>query len=215
VTSEPLPGDQVPGEPAPRQTPTTQTASRDAGPGDATPGHATPGEPASGEAASGAAALGHAASGEAVTIRPRKIRRVCWALAPVVVVFFIAIGSLLSGSTGEGSAVFQSSDRIAMMALGLFVAAGILLFTRPRVVADAAHIKITNVIGGYDLPWEVVRAVRFERGNPWVSLELQDDDVVAVMAIQMTDKEYAVAGVRTLRALLETHQAGRPSSQSS
>jgi hypothetical protein len=200
VTSEPLPGEPEPGEPAPRQTPPTQTASRDV---------------ASGEAASGEGALGHAASGEAVTIRPRRIRRVCWVLAPVVVVFFVAMGSLLSGSTGEGTAVFQPSDRIAMMALGLFVAAAILLFTRPRVVADAAHIKITNVIGGYDLPWEVVRAVRFDRGNPWVNLELQDDDVVAVMAIQATDKEYAVAGVRTLRALLETHQASRPSSLSS
>ena len=206
MTSEPLPGEPVPGEPAPRQTLLTETASQDAA-----PGHATPGAAASG-AALGHAASGDAAPGEAVTIRPRKIRRVCWALAPVVVVFFAVMGSLLGGSTGEGSAVFQPSDRLAMMALGLFAAAAILLFTRPRVVADAAHIKITNVIGGYNLPWEVVRAVRFERGNPWVSLELQDDDVVAVMAIQATDKEYAVAGVRTLRALLETHQAGPLSS---
>lgn len=150
---------------------------------------------------------GEVGPGGAVTIRPRRIRRVCWALAPVVVVVFVALGAVLSGSTGEGDAMFEPSDRIAMMTLGLFVAAGILLFTRPKVIADARHIKITNVIGGYDLPWEVVRAVRFERGNPWVSLELQDDDVVAVMAIQTTDKEYAVAGVRTLRALLAAHQS--------
>ena len=148
--------------------------------------------------------------GGVVTIRPRKIRRVCWVLAPIVVAFFVVLGALLGGSTGAGDAMFEPSDRIAMMALGLFVAAGILLFTRPKAVADGAHIKITNVIGGYDLPWEVVRAVRFERGNPWVSLELQDDDVVAVMAIQTADKEYAVAAVRTLRAFLETHHAKHP-----
>ena len=50
------------------------------------------------------------------------------------------------------------------------------------------------MIGGYDLPWEVVRGIRFERGNPWVTLELEDDDVVAVMAVQAADKEHAVAG---------------------
>jgi hypothetical protein len=148
--------------------------------------------------------------GGVVTIRPRKIRLVCWVLAPIVVAFFVVLGALLGGSTGEGDAMFEPSDRIAMMALGLFVAAGILLFTRPKAVADSAHIKITNVIGGYDLPWEVVRAVRFERGNPWVSLELQDDDVVAVMAIQAADKEYAVTAVRALRTFLDTHHANHP-----
>ena len=134
-------------------------------------------------------------------------RRVFGSLRSRVVVFFVALGLLLSGSASEGDAPFETSDRVAMMALGLFVAGGILLFTRPKVVADATHIKITNVIGGYDLPWDVVRAIRFDRGNPWVSLELRDDDVVAVMAIQAADKDYALAGVRTLRAL---HAATEP-----
>jgi hypothetical protein len=147
-----------------------------------------------------------------VVFRPRRIRRVCWVLAPVVVVAFAALATALTGptgtgATGEGSGVFQRSDQIAMIGLGLLAAAAILLFTRPKVTADANGIKIRNVIGGYDLPWQIVRAVRFERGNPWASLELLDDDIVAVMAIQAVDKEYAVAGVRALRALLAAHQA--------
>jgi Bacterial PH domain len=132
---------------------------------------------------------------------------VCFVLAPAVVALFAVLATALTGSTGEGSAVFQPSDQIAMIGLGVLAAAAILLFTRPKVSADGAGIKIQNVIGGYDLPWEVVRSVRFERGNPWVTLELQDDDVVAVMAIQAADKEYAVAGARTLRALLASHRA--------
>jgi Bacterial PH domain len=154
--------------------------------------------------------------GGPLTIRPRRIRRVCFWLAPAVVVFFVVLGLLLSGSAGEGDAAFGTADRVAMMMLGVFVAAAILLFARPKVVADAHHIKITNVIGGYDLPWNVVRTVRFDRGNPWVSLELQDDDIVAVMAIQAADKEYAVAGVRALRALLAESGdvAGRGDSES-
>jgi hypothetical protein len=95
-----------------------------------------------------------------------------------------------------------------MVVLGLLAAGAILLFTRPRVVADEQHIKIQNVMGGYDLPWSVVRKIRFDRGNPWVSLELEDDDVVAVMAVQAADKEHAVAAVRALRELHTAAQTG-------
>ena len=94
-----------------------------------------------------------------------------------------------------------------MIGLGVLVALGILLFTRPRVDADAHGIRVRNLIGGYELPWSVVRAVRFDRGSPWAALELDDDDLVSVMALQATDKEYAVEGVRALRAL---HAAATP-----
>ena len=147
-----------------------------------------------------------------LVIRPRKARRVCWIMAPTVVVVFVLLALLLSGSigdsTGEGEGVFQPGDTIAMVVLGLLAAGAILLFTRPRVVADEQHIKIQNVMGGYDLPWSVVRKIRFDRGNPWVSLELEDDDVVAVMAVQAADKEHAVAAVRALRELHTAAQTG-------
>ena len=45
-----------------------------------------------------------------VVLRPRKIRRVCFVLAPVVVLVFAMLATLLSGSTGEGTAVFQRGD---------------------------------------------------------------------------------------------------------
>ena len=142
-----------------------------------------------------------------VVLRPRKIRRVCFVLAPLVALVFAVLATLLSGSTGEGTAVFQRGDQVAMVVLGLLAAGAILLFTRPKVTADTDHIKIQNVLGGYDIPWAIVRRIRFDRGNPWVSLELEDDDVIAVMAVQAADKEHAVAAVRTLRALLAAHRA--------
>lgn len=145
----------------------------------------------------------------AVVFRPRKARWVSGVLAPLVVVFFVVLGTLLSGSTGAGAGVFQRSDRVAMVVLGLLVAAGILLFARPVVTADRTRVRIKNMIGGYDLPWSVVRSVRFERGSPWASLELEDDDVVAVMAIQATDKAYAVDGVQVLRSLLAASRGDR------
>jgi hypothetical protein len=142
-----------------------------------------------------------------VTFRPQRARKVCYALAAVVVVFFAVIGYLLTGPTDSGRGVFTGVDQVAMVVLGLLGGAAILAFARPRVIADTERVRIRNVVGGYDLPWSVVRAVRFTTGNPWVSLELADDDVVAVMAIQAVDKEYAVGAARTLRSLLAGSRA--------
>jgi hypothetical protein len=117
------------------------------------------------------------------------------------------VATSLRGPIGEGAATFQAGDQWAMIGLGVLLALGVLSLTRPRVIADTRHIRIRNVVGGYDLPWEVVRAVRFERGAPWVTLELQDDDIVAVMAVQAADKDRAVAAVQALRALLDASRA--------
>lgn len=142
-----------------------------------------------------------------VTARPRRTVRVAWVLAVGLVALFSAIATALHGSTDSGRGVFQTGDQVAMIGLGLLGAGAVLMFTRPRVQADAQGIRIRNVLGGYELPWEVVRAVRFPRGAPWASLELRDDDVVAVMAVQAADRQRAVVAVRALRALLAEHQA--------
>jgi hypothetical protein len=60
---------------------------------------------------------------------------------------------------------------------------------------------VQNIIGGYRLPWDVVRKVRFDRGQPWLYLELENDDTVAVLAVQAVDKQHAVEAVRKLRSL--------------
>lgn len=119
---------------------------------------------------------------------------------------FSLVGTGLRGSTGQGNATFQRGDQFAMIGLGVLIAAGILLFTRPRVEADERGVRVRNVVGSYDLPWEVVRRVSFERGAAWASLELHDDDLVPMIALQTVDKERAVAGVRALRALHADHQ---------
>jgi hypothetical protein len=127
--------------------------------------------------------------------------------AIAVVIVFTTISFGLHGSLGEGVAgTFQRGDQAAMIGLGLLAAFGILMFARPRVVADEHGLHVRNVLGGYDLPWEIIRAVRFSRGSPWATVELEDDDVVTVLAVQAADKEYAVEAVRSLRALLESHR---------
>jgi hypothetical protein len=138
----------------------------------------------------------------AVTYRPKKIRWVAGPTAGGVVVLFTAISFGLHGSAGfDNSGQFERGDQTAMIGLGVLIALGILAFCRPRVIADAERIRIRNVVGGYDLPWSVVRAVRFDRNSPWAQLELHDDEQVSIHALQAADKDYAVEGVRALRAL--------------
>jgi PH (Pleckstrin Homology) domain-containing protein len=139
---------------------------------------------------------------QTVEYRPKRIRWVAGISAIAVTVLFTALSFGLHGSAGfDNSGRFERGDQAAMIGLGVLIGLGFLAFTRPRVRADAAGIKIRNVVGGYDLPWSVVRAVRFDRNSPWASLELLNDESVPLHALQAADKDYAVEGVRTLRTL--------------
>ncbi|MEV1330961.1 PH domain-containing protein [Micromonospora costi] len=144
---------------------------------------------------------------ELIRLRPRRIRLVCWASAAALVVVFTLVATSLHGPTGDGYGTFQRGDQLAMVGLGIFGALAFLLFTRPRVEADARGVRVRNVLGSYELPWEVVRGIRFDRGAPWASLELHDDDLVPMIALQAADKELAVEGVRALRRLHQAHLA--------
>ena len=68
--------------------------------------------------------------------------------------------------------------------------------------ADAGGIEVRNVLGWRRFPWGVVREVRLDEGTPWASLELQDDDTVAMLGVSTNDGERAVDTVLALRALL-------------
>ena len=144
-----------------------------------------------------------------VTVRPRRLRVVCWVSAGALLVVFAGLATSLTGTTGDGYGTFQRGDQLAMVGLGVLAALGVLLFTRPRVVADARGVQVRNVLGSYDLPWEVVRGVRFDRGAPWASLELHDDDLLPMVALQAADKEHAVEAVRALRRLHGAHPTVR------
>ncbi|SNY56304.1 PH domain-containing protein [Paractinoplanes atraurantiacus] len=134
--------------------------------------------------------------------RPLKIRWVAVPLAVGVALLFTVLSFGLHGSAGfDNSGTFQRGDQAAMIGLGILIGLGVLAFCRPKVTADADHIKIRNVVGGYDLPWSVVRKVRFDRNSPWAQLELHDEEQISIHALQAADKDYAVEGVRTLRAL--------------
>ncbi|GAA3382759.1 PH domain-containing protein [Cryptosporangium minutisporangium] len=142
---------------------------------------------------------------DVVRARPHRLTIVCWILAVAIVVLFGVIAVLLGRpATTEDpdvGAPFGVGDQIAMVFLGLLLAGGVLSLTRPRVVADAHQVAVRNVIGGVTVPWTLVRAVRFDRHSPWAAIELLDDELVSVLAVQAADKQLALDAVRGLRQL--------------
>lgn len=137
-----------------------------------------------------------------VQLRPHLTPYVAYAVAVVLVVAHLAIGRLLKmGSTGV---IFQTSDQIAMAALGVVLAGLALLFARPRLRVGAAGLSVRNVLGDRLVPWDDVVGVSFPVGARWARIDLPDDEYVPLLAIQSVDKDRAVAAMDTVRSLL-TH----------
>jgi hypothetical protein len=83
---------------------------------------------------------------QVVRARPRKATVIARVSAAAVVVIFTAIGVALHGKTDSGTGVFGRSDQVAMIGLGILAGLGILMFTRPRMEADARGIRVRNLI---------------------------------------------------------------------
>ncbi|MDI2027358.1 PH domain-containing protein [Saccharopolyspora sp. TS4A08] len=144
-------------------------------------------------------------SAATVEVRPRKVRRVAIPIAIVLVVVFALVGTLLR-DTPTG-AIFTVADQVAMGFLGLLLAGGVMLLTRPRLRADADGLEIRNIIGTQRVSWDLVQGVTFPDGAPWARVELPDDEYVPIMAVQATDGDHAVAAMRRLRELRRTIDA--------
>ena len=134
-----------------------------------------------------------------LVVRPHRIRVFAGIAAAAFVAVFVVIAVLLkSSATGV---YFHTSDQVAMVGIGLALAAGALWLTRPRVLADAEGIEVRNLLGPRRFSWDLVRHVSFPDGARWARLELPADEYVPMLAIQSIDGERAVAAMRELRRL--------------
>ena len=140
---------------------------------------------------------------------PRRMRLLCVVLGLVVVAVMVVVAAGLKETTNT-VVTYRTSDQVAIVGLGLVLAAGILFLARSRVDADAAGVRVRNVVVHHELPWSAVRAVRFERTSAWASLLLENGDEIALLAVQAVDKEHAVRAVEGLRGLREQARANDP-----
>ena len=137
------------------------------------------------------------------------MRLLCAVLGLVVVTVMVFVAAGLKGTTNSVVS-YRSSDQVAMVGLGLVLAAGIVFLGRSRVDADAAGVRVRNIVVQHQLPWQAVRAVRFDRKSAWGSLLLENGDEISLLAVQAVDKERAVRAVEGLRALHAQARANDP-----
>ncbi|BBY08400.1 PH domain-containing protein [Mycobacterium noviomagense] len=142
-----------------------------------------------------------------VEVRPHLTPYFAYAAAVVIAAAHIAVGLLLKvKSTGV---VFQTSDQVAIAALGIVIAGLVLLFARPRLRVGAAGLSVRNLLGDRLIPWSEVVGVSFPVGARWARIDLPDDEYIPLMAIQAVDKHRAVAAMDTVRELLERYRPSR------
>jgi hypothetical protein len=136
--------------------------------------------------------------------------RLVLALAGAVVVAVMGVVAAGLKETTNTVVTYRTSDQFAMLGLGLVIAAGLVFLGRSRVDADASGVRVRNVVVHHQLPWQAVRAVRFERKSAWASLLLENGDEISLHGLQVADKTEALAAVEGLRALHAAKRAQDP-----
>jgi peptidoglycan/LPS O-acetylase OafA/YrhL len=136
---------------------------------------------------------------EVFVARPRKLRLFASILAAAIIAVFVVVALFLKDS--ETGVHFTTSDQVAMVGIGLVLAAGVLWPTWPRVRADEEGVEVRNLLGARRFAWGDVRQLSFPDSAWWARLELPGDEYVPMLAIQALDGERAVTAMRELRRL--------------
>jgi hypothetical protein len=123
----------------------------------------------------------------------------------VVSVVIFTGGAWMMPSSDPGLGGWSLSDRLILTCCGLAVAAGLWRFASIRAVPSPAGLVIRNLITTRTLAWAQIVGVQFGGGAPWVSLDLDDTDTVAVMAVQKADGAFGQAEAARLSALVQAH----------
>ncbi|WP_137724588.1 PH domain-containing protein [Prescottella subtropica] len=140
-------------------------------------------------------------------VRSRKSSRYAMIVAGVLVAVHVTLAVLLRvSSTGV---YFRLVDQFALAGIGMLLAGGILMLTRPRLRVGPRGIAVRNVLGERIVEWDLDRGLSFPDGASWARIELPDDEYVPVMAIQANDGDHAVAAVRRFRELEAKYTGSR------
>ena len=132
-------------------------------------------------------------------VRPRRIRLIAISSAVVVVVGAIFGGVFARiSSTGPRITVW---DQVSIVGVGIVIAAGLLLYTRPRLRVDDKEIRIQNLLAERTFAWGDVLGVTFPERAACARLELPADEYVPIMAIRAADGESAVDAIERFREL--------------
>jgi len=135
--------------------------------------------------------------------RPRRGRVMPLVMAAVALTVCV-VSALLLGQSRDWGPV----DQVALVGFGAAIAGFLGRYATIRAVPDADGLTVRNLVVTRRVAWAEVADVRFDPGAPWVTIDLTDDDELAVMAIQRADGETARTEARRLGSLVARHRAG-------
>lgn len=140
--------------------------------------------------------------------RPRRGRRVALTMAVLSLLIFTggAISLPRMDPLFGGWAVL---DRLLLVSCGIAVSVLLWRFASIRAVPSKKGLVIRNLITTRPVEWTQIVRVQFGGGAPWVSVDLDDTDTVAVMAIQKADGAFGRAEAARLSALVQVHSRPR------
>lgn len=132
--------------------------------------------------------------------RPQRIRAICAAVVVVVAIAFCTAAAVLPSSSDGFH--FVLGDQLAILFVGLAVAAMFWLPTRPRLRADESGVHVRGIVGNYKfVPWELIESVDFRPKWRWARLMLPADETISLYAVQRADGGSSVQTMHDLRAL--------------
>lgn len=142
--------------------------------------------------------------------RSRRGRLVATVMAILALVIFGGIAVLLP--TNAGLTTWNGGDRLLVAGMGVLIALVCWRYATIRAVPSAQGLVVRNLVVTRRVVWAQVVDVEFGGGAPWVTLELDDTDTLAVMAIQRADGAVAMAEAQRLAGLVrdlgEAHGVG-------
>ena len=137
------------------------------------------------------------AAGDLTPFAPRRTRQVAFALGAGVSLLVVVLAVVVP-------AEFGWPDRVGFLLVGALIDWFLWRQATVRAVPSEHGLSVRNLFLGRDLEWAEVVSVRFGE-RPWVQLDLDDGDTLAVMGIQRSDGERSQAEARRLAALVERY----------
>ena len=134
--------------------------------------------------------------------RPRRARIVAVSVAVVSVLLFGAVGLFVPAA--------GAPDRVAIAGFGVAVAWFMWRYASLAAVPSDTGLRVRNLLTTRDLDWAEIVDVHLVVGAPWVTLDLDDGDTLAVMAIQKADGAFGRAEASRLAGLVAAHAAPEP-----
>jgi hypothetical protein len=138
--------------------------------------------------------------------KPHRMSLIAHGVAASIAVIGVVVAMINNEASG---AYLRPADQVAMAGIALLLAGAVLLLTRPRLKVGPSGLAVRNILEYRVIPWAEVVDFSFPPGRRWARVDLAAHEYQPVAAVQMIDRERAVAAMDTVRDLMDRYR-GEP-----